>query len=99
MALEHSFKITGQSLVISDTVSVDNGKVTTQTGPLYVRVESVNGTKKSVTCRVVFYDKAKDKAVSIKAYSFEPNMNGENFIAQSYDYLKTLPEFAGAVDC
>lgn len=27
------------------------------------------------------------------------DMNGENPIAQAYAHLKTLPEFAGAVDC
>lgn len=33
------------------------------------------------------------------SYSFRPAINGENFIAQSYAHLKSMPEFAGAVDC
>ena len=32
-------------------------------------------------------------------FTFTPNLNGSNFIAQAYDHLKTLPEFAGAIDC
>jgi len=32
-------------------------------------------------------------------FTFTPNLNGSNFIAQAYEYLKTLPEFAGATDC
>jgi hypothetical protein len=32
-------------------------------------------------------------------YSFAPDLNGKNFIAQAYEHLKTLPEFAGATDC
>jgi hypothetical protein len=30
---------------------------------------------------------------------FTPVLDGKNFIAQAYDYLKTLPEFEGAQDC
>jgi hypothetical protein len=32
-------------------------------------------------------------------YKFTPTLNGENFIAQAYECLKTLPEFSGAIDC
>jgi hypothetical protein len=32
-------------------------------------------------------------------YSFSINKAGGNFIEQAYEYLKTLPEFADAVDC
>lgn len=32
-------------------------------------------------------------------FEFKPNLNsGINFIAQAYNYAKTLPEFKGAVD-
>lgn len=34
-----------------------------------------------------------------KTYSFDYDLNGANVIAQAYDYLKTLKEFEGAVDC
>lgn len=34
-----------------------------------------------------------------KQYSFVPDMNGGNFIAQAYAALKREPEFAGATDC
>lgn len=32
-------------------------------------------------------------------FTFTPNLNGQNFIAQAYAHLKTLPEFADATDC
>jgi hypothetical protein len=32
-------------------------------------------------------------------YRFTPALDGKNFIAQAYEYLKTLPEFSSAVDC
>lgn len=37
--------------------------------------------------------------INNSSYSFVPKMTGDNFIRQGYDYLKTLPEFAGCVDC
>jgi hypothetical protein len=37
--------------------------------------------------------------VCTKEYSFVPDMNGANFIAQAYEALKKEPEFADAVDC
>jgi hypothetical protein len=30
---------------------------------------------------------------------FFPSLEGNNFIAQAYEHLKTLPEFEGAEDC
>lgn len=32
-------------------------------------------------------------------YNTSYNMDGENPFKQAYEYLKTLPEFDGAVDC
>jgi hypothetical protein len=42
-----------------------------------------------------------DKQIKIASeqYSFVPEMKNSNFIAQAYEHLKTLPEFAGATDC
>lgn len=34
-----------------------------------------------------------------KTSSFVPMLDGQNFIRQAYDHLKTLPEFAGAINC
>jgi hypothetical protein len=31
--------------------------------------------------------------------TFIPSLDESNFIRQAYQHLKTLPEFAGAVDC
>lgn len=99
MALKHAFDVTGKSLIIGESLSIDKGEVTAKTEPLYVRVESVNATKKVVRCRVMFYEKEGGDVVAVKPYAFAPNMDGRNFIAQSYEHLKTLPEFSGAADC
>jgi hypothetical protein len=67
----------------------------------YWRVEQVTATKNEAVCVVTVNKKDGDllTQVSNKRYSFFPDLSGKNFIAQAYDHLKTLPEFAGATDC
>jgi hypothetical protein len=62
----------------------------------YIKVESVSGTKDKVNCTVSYTG---EKVKFQKSYEFQPNLDGENFIKQAYMNLKTLPEFAGAIDC
>jgi len=67
----------------------------------YIRVESISGNKNSLTFSVVAYNKQNADMVSaqIMSFVFVPSMTASNFIAQAYEHLKTLPEFAGATDC
>ncbi len=67
----------------------------------YIRVDSISGGKNKITASVVVGKKTEDNFLIAQSsnYSFVPNMNSSNFIAQAYDHLKTLPEFAGATDC
>jgi hypothetical protein len=69
----------------------------------YIRVESVNGGKNSLSASVVVYNKkdAEMLAAQNLSFAFAPDVgaNAKDFIAQAYNHLKTLPEFAGATDC
>lgn len=68
----------------------------------YVMIKSVNGDKSKISIKVVFYaDSSKEQAIEYKQYAFTPSVadDSANFIQQGYEYLKTLPEFADAVDC
>ena len=67
----------------------------------YIKVDSISGNKNTVEITVITYSEKNDQKLPVQAtnYTFTPDMNGGNFIAQSYNYLKTLPEFAGAIDC
>lgn len=38
-------------------------------------------------------------AIDSTAYDCEYDIQGDNPIRQAYKYLKTLPEFEGAIDC
>lgn len=67
----------------------------------YWRVDKVASTKQRAICTVSVNKKDNDHYVMVeeKIYDFIPNLDGGNFIRQAYEYLKTLPEFSGAVDC
>ena len=68
----------------------------------YACVGHLEGDKNKQKINLVFYkDNTKSKVLECKKYSFAPSVeNGaENFVRQAYCYLKTLPEFADAVDC
>jgi hypothetical protein len=65
----------------------------------YIKVRSVNMSKDAAQINVDFYSDANGKVVDMKQYNFVASLNGNNLIAQAYNYLKTLPEFAGATDC
>ena len=65
----------------------------------YIKVESLMGNKSQFRVDVAIHKKQNEQIISRNDYLFTPDLNGENFIAQAYNYLKTLPEFAGATDC
>ena len=64
----------------------------------YVKVVRISGDKTSLSAEVHWY-KSKDE-IKIKecSYTFDVSLSGANFIQQSYQHLKTLPEFEGATD-
>lgn len=95
MALKKTFSLTGTKSVAGDFWSVESSPDVVVAN-CYVKVQSVNGNKDVATAQVSF---AADKFVGFKQYSFAVNLDGANFIKQAYEHLKTLDEFAGAVDC
>lgn len=65
----------------------------------YLRVDHVEGSKALLTARVGFYKKDRASLLLTSSVSFEPSLEGGNFIKQAYEYIKTLPEFADATNC
>ena len=65
----------------------------------YIKVKRVLGSKESMTAEVGFFRSAGGQELHRGNYEFTPNLSGANFIAQAYEHLKSLPEFAGATDC
>ena len=65
----------------------------------YVKVMSIGGNKQSIEVKYAYFAKADGEFVKSSSSIFVPFLNGNNFIAQAYEHLKTLPEFVGAIDC
>jgi hypothetical protein len=63
---------------------------------VYLKVASVNGGKDSM--RAMVTGVCDGMVVFNESYSFTPNLSGDNFIAQAYKHLKTLPDFTDAQD-
>lgn len=65
-----------------------------------VKVGTVSVTGKAkISFSVFYFVEAHQRAFHETAHECAYVMSGENPIKQAYEYLKTLPEFADAVDC
>jgi hypothetical protein len=66
----------------------------------YHRVENVTIIgKQKMAFSVKVYKDIEKQAFSEVSFNCAYDLSGSNPIAQAYNHLKTLPEFAGAVDC
>lgn len=97
MALKKSF--IEQASVVTVVQGWGNVAATEKTviiDDCYIKVESVAGTKSQLRANVSFDSNGSKKT---QFYTFAPDLSGKNFIAQTYEHLKTLPEFSDAIDC
>jgi hypothetical protein len=96
MALKQDMQLSGkivfQSQAGEELIETSNRTLR----DVYIKVFNVNGGKEDASCHVEFMTPSFAWA---KQYQFKPSMDGANFIKQAYEYLKTLEEFADAVDC
>lgn len=65
----------------------------------YCKIYEISGSKEKINFSVAISAQKDGEQLETGFYSFTPNLDGQNFIAQAYGHLKTLPEFAGATDC
>lgn len=87
-------------MALKKTISLKNNfGLMSEIPDCYVRVDEIRGGKTALAAKVAFCSADKQHRYGIKAYDFFPSLDGANFIRQAYEHLKTLPEFAGAVDC
>ncbi len=89
MALKHT---------ITET---NNFGIETTLADCYIKVGRIVGDKTRLHGTALFMNAAQDNLYFERSYEFVPSVadGSNNFIAQAYAHLKTLPEFAGAVDC
>jgi hypothetical protein len=97
MALRKIIESEGVSVVQTPIGNVANG-VQKVSFSAYAKITSIIGNKDSITANVNFQSDAQqfDKQYQIPVST---TTGSSNFIAQAYEHLKTLPDFAGATDC
>jgi hypothetical protein len=97
MALRKIIEVEGLSVIQTSIGNIENG---TQRLSFfaYAKVIGINGNKAQIIANVDF--KGENQQFN-KHYAIPVSLEtgAPNFIAQAYEHLKTLPEFAGAVDC
>ena len=65
----------------------------------YIKVAKVEVTKNLMGITISYSKDSDSEAFQKAIYSASYDLDGNNPIAQAYEHLKTLPEFADAVDC
>ena len=65
----------------------------------YMKIARIDGSKERLRVTVEVKDKKDGQSLSTHTHQFEPSLDGDNFIRQGYVFIKTLPEYADAVDC
>jgi hypothetical protein len=97
MALRKIIEAEGKVIVQTSIGSIENGTQRISFSA-YIKVTSISGNKNQVKANVHF---ASDAAQFTKQYQvpMSVEVGSVNFIAQVYEHLKTLEEFAGAEDC
>lgn len=84
-------------MAINKTINTKFGITVPQA---YYKIKSVNIESKNKMTFIVFIYADKEKVnLDEQFYNCVYDINGSNPIKQAYEYLKTLPEFAGATDC
>lgn len=65
----------------------------------YIRVDKVYAAKDTALASVSFCDPETKNNLFGASYEFAVLLDGQNFIRQAYQHIKTLPEFSGSQDC
>jgi hypothetical protein len=87
MALQKNIKLT------------DNFGIEIEFPNSYIKVEQIVCTKNNMTIYHNSKKSSEGNTIVSNVINCDYDINGENPIKQAYLHLKTLPEFADAVDC
>ena len=75
----------------------DNFGIEVEIPNVYIKIETLDLNKISGKANLSY--KNQENLIRYNQIQFAYDINGENPIKQAYLHLKTLPEFADAVDC
>jgi len=65
----------------------------------YFKVFRYEGDKSKTRAEIGVHTSKNLDMFDSLSITFALDLNGDNPVKQSYDYLKTLPEFEGSTDC
>jgi hypothetical protein len=86
------------ALSYDKTITVAGRDITFQSA--YAKITSVQGSKDRITACVEIRTAADGEPIAYTASTFSHNCESpDGVFRQAYLHLKTLPEFANAVDC
>jgi hypothetical protein len=85
-------------MALSKKITVNTHGATVEFPSAYCKVISIIGTKETMTATMSTLSEKDGELIQSTSFQFVPDLEGKNFIAQAYEYLKTLPEFADATD-
>ena len=83
-------------MAISKNLELSNG---IKVDGAYIRVEYPSVTKDSMNFHIRKYVASNKSAFSEEFVEAPYTLDGANPFVQAYEYIKTLPEYADAVDC
>lgn len=86
-------------MALSQSLSMKVGSRSVQFDNAYARVSEYHGTKSRMSFVVAWSETPGTDMLRQDTYMCDLDINGENPVRQAYLHLKTLPEFANAVDC
>lgn len=97
MALQKTIEIEGKSIVETAFGNIENGMQRVSFSA-YIKVLSFTGDKSTIGADVAFVG---DTHQFVKKYEVPISLEtgALNIVAQIYNHLKNMPEFAGATDC
>jgi hypothetical protein len=97
MALKQIVTYKGKLVLSSKIGSIDKGDAE-EALSMYIKIKAIEGGKESMTAIVEF---SNEKLTYMSRYQCPVSVedNAPNNIKQAYQHLKTLPEFADAIDC
>ena len=97
MALRKTIELKGNCIVYTPMGKINNGEQSVSFSA-YIKVYKIEGDKNNIIAHVSF-DGEECQFSNQYTVPVSVEQNSTNFIQQAYMYLKTLPEFDGAVDC
>jgi protein tyrosine/serine phosphatase len=65
----------------------------------YIKIFRISGSKLLINASIEMLSEKNGERLEKTVHSFTPTLDSNNFIAQAYEQIKQLPEFATATDC